>query len=222
MASLNYRLDDSPRGLIIKLLQRHGALGIKELRRELGLSDTAVRQQLYTLMADGLVRTTTSEPSGVGRPSHLYELADGARDLFACYCEDLALSLYDELLTEQGPDVVHRLLNRVGDRLAHRYQQQVRGVALQERVRSFARVLDDRGILSDVDRPGDTDVIMLYEYNCPYYELASVHREICAMEQTVFAQVLDARVELTNCMMDGHNGCSFAVTSKENARLETA
>lgn len=213
MPALSRTLDQSPSGHIIKLLQRHGALGIKDLRREMGgVSDTAVRQQLSGLMADGLVTTTLSGPDGVGRPHHLYELSEQARDLFACYCEDLALNLYDELLADQGPAIVHKLLKRVGDRLALQYRQQVRGQALQERVFSFARVLDDKGILSDVSQ--EADVITLHEFNCPYHELASVHREICTMEETMMGQVLNANVELTHCMMDGHNGCSFTVKPK--------
>ncbi len=209
MSTLYRSLDNSPSGQIIKLLQRHGALGIKELRRELGLSDTAVRQQLGHLMAEGFVLSSSVERVGVGRPQQRYQLSEKARELFDCYCEDLALNLYDELLADQGPAVVHKLLNRVGDRLAGQYRQQVRGHALQERVSSFARVLDNKGILADVSQ--DADIITLHAFNCPYYDLASVHREICNMEETMMGQVLNAHVELTHCMMDGHTGCSFVV-----------
>lgn len=211
MSTLYRSLDNSPSGQIIKLLQRNGALGVKELRRELGLSDTAMRQQLGHLMAEGFVIPTTAERNGVGRPQQRYQLSDKARELFACYCEDLALNLYDELLADQGTVVVRTLLNRVGDKLAGQYRQQVRGQALQERVTSFARILDSKGILADVSH--EADVITLHEFNCPYHELASVHREICNMEKTMMAQVLNANVELTHCMMDGHNGCSFVVSN---------
>lgn len=220
MASLSRSLDQSPGGQIIRLLQRHGPLAIKDLRRELGISDTAVRQQLANLMAEGLVRATVAERGNVGRPRHRYELSERARELFACYCEDLALNLYDELLAEQGPEVVRRLLGRVGDRLAAQYRHQVRGLVLQERVLSFARLLDERGILSEVSQ--DEDVIRLQEYNCPYHELAAAHREICSMEQTMMAAVLDAEVELTSCMMDGHRGCSFTVRPRPEPVVTTS
>ena len=118
MTTLYHRLDDSPRGQIIKLLQRHGAWASKTCGSELGVSDTAVRQQLQNLLADGLIRASTSSSSGPGRPSRLYELTGDARSLFACYGEDLALNLYAELLADQGPDVVGRLLDRVGERMA--------------------------------------------------------------------------------------------------------
>ncbi len=217
MSSLYRSFDTSPSGQIVRLLQRHGAMGVKDLRRELGgLSDTAVRQQLTQMMAEGIVVIAQAERSGVGRPSFRYELSDKARSLFACYCEDLALNLYNELLAEQGADTVTRLLGRVGARLALQYGQQIKGQALQDRVRSFAHVLDDKGILSDVQH--DANVITLHEYNCPYHELAAVHREICTMEETMMSQVLDASVELTQCMMDGHTGCAFTVRPKETSK----
>lgn len=214
MISPYHRLDDSPRGQIIKLIQRNGPLGIKDFRHELGLSDTAVRQQLRTLMAEGLVRTSLSDRSGPGRPSQRYELTGEARNLFACYCEDLALNLYNELLSDQGPDLVDALLARVGQKLAGQYQHQVKGRVLDDRVRSFSSVLDSKGIMSDVSR--QADVIMLHEYNCPYHEIAASHREICEMEQDMMSQVLDADVELTLCMMDGHSNCSFSVKTKSS------
>lgn len=209
MTTLYHRLDDSSRGQILKLLQRYGAMEIKDLRRELGMSDTAIRQQLHSLAADGLIRTSQGVAQGPGRPSRLYELSDEARHLFAHYSEDLALNLYAELMEEEGPDRVRRLLERVGKRLAEQYQAQIMGNELQERVLALASILDGKGIMSDVSQ--EADVIVLHEYNCPYHELASTHREICEMEKDMIAQVLDAEVELTNCMMDGHRGCTFAV-----------
>lgn len=209
MTSFTTRLDESPRGQIVKLLQQHGPLGVMAFRREMNLSDTAVRQQIKGLLAEGYLHPITSRRTGVGRPEQLYELTDKARDLFACYCEDLALNLYEELLADQGEETMRRLLTRVGARLAENYSQQIRGAVLQERVSALSRALDHRGILSSVTQ--DADVITLYEYNCPYHELAAHHRQICDMEKDMMSQVLTADVELTSCMMDGHNGCAFTV-----------
>ena len=206
---LYHRLDDSPRGQIIKLLQRNGPMGIKDLRQALGVSDTAIRQQLQYLIADDLVAATTAPARGRGRPGRVYELTDNARHLFACECEDLALALYNELLIEQGPEGVQRLLDRVGQRLADQYRHQMRGLELQERVRVYAKLLDERGIMADISE--DQESLILHEYNCPYHELATAHTEICEMEQKMLSQVLGAEVELTHTIVDGHHRCSFVV-----------
>ncbi len=209
MSTLYHRLDDSPRGQIIKLIQRNGPMGIKDLRQALGVSDTAIRQQLQYLLADGLIEATKAPSSGRGRPGKVYALTDNVRHLFACECEDLALALYEELLLEQGPEVVQRLLDRVGQRMAEQYRYQMRGLALQERVKTFASLLDDRGIMSDIRV--EEDAIILHEYNCPYHELASAHQEICQMERKMLSDVLGADVELTDSIVDGHHRCSFIV-----------
>jgi predicted ArsR family transcriptional regulator len=215
MSMLYHRLDDSPRGQIIKLLQRNGPMGIKDLRQALGVSDTAIRQQLQYLIADDLVEATTAPAKGRGRPGRVYALTDNARHLFACECEDLALALYNELLHEFGPEVVQRLLARVGQRMADQYKHQMRGLALQERVRMYARLLDERGIMSDVTEA--EDALILHEYNCPYHELAASHIEICEMEQRMLSEVLGADVELTHTIVDGHHRCSFVVKRAQEA-----
>ena len=209
MTTFYHRLDDSPRGQIIKLLQRNGPMGTRDLRQAMGVSDTAIRQQLQYLLADGLIEATRAPRSGRGRPGKVYALTTDVRHLFACECEDLALALYDELLADQGPAVVQRLLNRVGERMAEQYQHQMRGLALQERVRTFSALLDDRGIMSDTNV--EDDAIILHEYNCPYHELAAAHQEICEMEQKMLSQVLGADVELVDRIVDGHHRCSFVV-----------
>ncbi len=219
MTSLYHRLDDSSRGQILKLLQRYGAMGIKDLRRELGMSDTAVRQQLRSLRADGLIRASNRVAQGPGRPGRVYELSEEARRLFARYSEDLVLNLYAELMADQGQDVVRRLLDRVGKRLAEQYQKEVTGELLHDKVRSLAAVLDGRGIMSDVSH--EAELIILHEFSCPYHELAAAHREICDMEKNMIAEVLNADVELTNCMMDGYSGCSFTVRPSEKEQKLT-
>jgi predicted ArsR family transcriptional regulator len=209
MSTLYHRLDDSPRGQIIKLIQRNGPMGIKDLRQALGVSDTAIRQQLHYLIADGLIEAAKAPSSGRGRPGKVYALTENVRHLFACECEDLALTLYNELLLDQGPEVVQRLLDRVGQRMAEEYRFQLRGLELQERVRTLSRLLDDRGIMSDTHE--EEDAIVLHEYNCPYHELAAAHQEICQMERKMISDVLGAEVELVDTIVDGHHRCSFVV-----------
>ncbi len=201
-------LQDSPAGQIVEILQRHGPLSIKEIEERVGVTKTAVRQQLTSLMADGMVDTRLVR-EGVGRPHYVYLLTEKAREVFADYCDELVLSLYEELLAEVGPAQVAVLLDRVGSRLATKYDQQLHGSRLGERVRSLASVMDDKGILNDFH--STSSGFVLKSYNCPYHELAQEHREICQMEQTMMAEVLAADVELTQCMMDGHRGCEFTV-----------
>ncbi|MCC7353144.1 MAG: ArsR family transcriptional regulator [Anaerolineae bacterium] len=200
--------NSTPAGQIVELLQRQGPMSVKDMETALGVTTTAVRQQIANLVAEGLV-TSRVVREGVGRPHFAYSLTDKARSLFACYCDDLALSLYEELVKEVGPSKVNSLLERVGQRLAEQYAGQLKSTALRERVADFSQILQAKGILSDVSPTADG--LILKAYNCPYYELAVEHREICSMEQDMMSRVLEADVALTHCMHDGHQGCQFVV-----------
>ncbi len=201
--------DESPATAVIRLLQRRGSASIKEIEAELGVTTTAVRLQLSNLQAEGLVSARLVR-EGVGRPHYEYFLTEKARSIFACYCDELALSLYEELLADVGVAKVRELLRRVRDRLAARYAGQVQGTVLDQRVERLVSVLGEKGILTDVEP--HPDGFILKEYNCPYHDLAQDHREICEMEQEMMARLLDADVSLVQCMMDGHAGCQFNVS----------
>jgi predicted ArsR family transcriptional regulator len=151
-----------------------------------------------------------------GRPHHAYSISSKAHELFACHCDDLALTLLEEVFALEGPERAGLLLDRVGDRLAKRYASTVRGEALLDRVEQLAETLYHRGVLTDVDVK-DEDMIVLHAYNCPYHELAQEHRAICEMDEEVMRKVLGTDVNLSACMMDGHKGCSFVVSKRDVA-----
>lgn len=205
----------SPAWQVIEYIKRNGSATIKELEDLLGVTTNAVRQHLQALQADGYIERRQVN-SGVGRPHHAYSISSKAHELFACHCDDLALTLLEEVFALEGPERAGLLLDRVGDRLAKRYASTVRGEALLDRVEQLAETLYHRGVLTDVDVK-DEDMIVLHAYNCPYHELAQEHRAICEMDEEVMRKVLGTDVNLSACMMDGHKGCSFVVSKRDAA-----
>jgi predicted ArsR family transcriptional regulator len=208
----------SPAWQIVEYLQRNGAATIKDLEEMLGITTTAVRQHLSTLQAGGYVARRTVH-AGVGRPHHTYSVTENVRELFACHCDDLALTLLEEMFQMEGPQKVAALLERVGGRLANRYAGAVKSSVLRKRVEEMASVLDRQGVLTDVDARDD-ETVTLRTYNCPYHELAQEHREICTMDQEMMQQVLGSDVILSACIMDGDSGCTFVVSTKQAISLE--
>jgi len=227
---------DAPTRRIVEHLQRHGPTTIRDLEQILGVTTTAVRAHLSGLLAEGYIERRTVH-QGVGRPHHAYGLTDRARELYACHCDDLALTLLQEVFTVEGVERATYLLSRVGDRLAKRYAGSVRAEGLRERVEQMAAVLQKRGVLTDVEtlaeanaaatnagmtngrasfdastfQETDENALVLKAYNCPFHELAQEHREICAMDERMLHTVLGADVQLQSCIMDGSGHCSFVV-----------
>lgn len=210
MSPNTYRDHASPAWQVIEYIKRNGSATIKELEDLLGVTTNAVRQHLQSLQADGYIERRQVN-AGVGRPHHAYMISAKANELFACHCDDLALTLLEEVFALEGAERAELLLGRVGDRLAKRYAASVRGEMLLDRVEQMAEALQQRGVLTGVDVK-DENVIVLHAYNCPYHELAQEHRAICEMDEKVMRQVLGSDVNLSACMMDGHRGCSFVVS----------
>ena len=137
---------ENPTWLVLEHLQKTGSATIKELEVVLGVTTTAVRQHLRTLQVEGYIQRRRVH-AGVGRPHHAYELTDKAQDLFGCHCDDLALTLLEEVFRLEGSDRTAMLLDRVGGRLAKKYSGNVRSSALQERVQELVSTLYDRGVM---------------------------------------------------------------------------
>ena len=210
--TMNANMDRAaPTWQVIEYIKRNGSATIKELETLLNVTTNAVRQHLQALQAEGYIERRQVN-IGVGRPHHAYSITAKAHELFACHCDDLALTLLDEVFALEGEDRAKLLLNRVSDRLASRYASSVRGEMLQDRVEQLAGALSQRGVLTDINVE-DENTIILHAYNCPYHELAQEHRSICEMDEDVMRKVLGSDVNLSACMMDGHNGCSFVVSN---------
>ena len=204
---------ESPTWQILEYMKRNGSATIKELEELLRVTTTAVRQHLNTLQGEAYIERRRVLDAGVGRPHHAYFLTEKSREVFACNCDDLALTLLEEVFALEGQERTALLLGRVGHRLAERYKQSVHSTILQERVEELAGVLYQRGVLTDV-LSQDDNFIVLKTYNCPFHELAQEHREICDMDEDMMRQVLGSNVNLSSCIMDGHTGCSFVVSAK--------
>jgi predicted ArsR family transcriptional regulator len=202
------RLDKSPAGQILKLLQQQGTLSIKDIESALGVTTTAVRQQITALQADGLVTATTVREKR-GRPHAVYGLSEKGQSLFASGYEDLALVLLEEVLELAQPENTRQLLQRVSARLGEQYAEQIHGVALAERLQELVALFEKRGILIKLEEA--PDAFMFTEYGCPYYGLAREHREVCSMEIEAIEQALGSQVTLCQSQLDGHHGCQFHV-----------
>jgi predicted ArsR family transcriptional regulator len=202
------RLDKSPAGQILRLLQQQGALSIKAIETALGVTTTAVRQQMTALHAAGLVTATTIREKR-GRPHAIYSLSEKGQTLFACGYEDLALVLLEEVLGLTQPESTRQILQRVSTRLGAQYAEEIHGAALAERLQEFVALLEKRGILITLTE--ERDAFVLTEYGCPYYGLAREHREVCGMEIEAIEQALGSQVTLRQSQLDGHHGCQFQV-----------
>lgn len=202
------QLTGSPAGEILTYLQRSGAVTVKDLEEAMGVTATAVRQQLVVLLAEGFIEQR-AENIGRGRPKHVYTLTVKGRSLFPHHYDEFTNSLLREILLVEGPEKVQQLLTRISARMAQEYSQHIAGRAPAERAVALTELLNAKGIMAEVHF--EADAIVFREYTCPYYELAREHRAICEMEETMISQVINQPAELIQCTLDGHHGCQFKI-----------
>ncbi len=213
---------DSPTGRILKHLQQFGACSMKEMVSALGVTRTAVRQPLATLMAQGLV-TSGLVRDGRGRPPLVYALSDKARKLASPWLENLALVMLEEVLElgtqARGATPSQRLSLQLGQH----YTTHLDGKTPAERLQQLRQWLEQHDIPSDL-----VEADAAYElttYGCPYYGLATRHREVCQLEISALAQALGAPLALVQSQLDGHHGCCFRmqkpVASERSRAVDT-
>ena len=58
------------------------------------------------------------------------------------------------------------------------------------------------------------NVVTLHTWSCPYFSLAHGDRGVCEMEQHMLQRALDARVTITERVVDGHAGCTFLIEQR--------
>ena len=202
------QLDKSPAGQILRLLQQRGELRIKDIEAALGVTSTAVRQQLNTLAAEELVASDMVREKR-GRPYAIYRLSEKGQALFARGYANLAIVLLEEILEVAEPALAKQLFQRVSARLGEQYAGPLLAEGLSERLDALVSRLHTHGIITQVDEADD--LFVLTEYGCPYFRVAQQHREVCEMEIEAMEQVLGTEVTLCQSQLDGHHGCQFQV-----------
>ncbi|NLG44544.1 MAG: MarR family transcriptional regulator, partial [Phycisphaerae bacterium] len=92
---------DSPALRIVNLLARRGPCTIAELVAALGVTTTAVRQQVNRLVARRwLIRTRRRQ--GPGRPADVFALSDDARRMLGGQAEELSRLLLEQIAEMPG------------------------------------------------------------------------------------------------------------------------
>ena len=212
-----WEFSNTPAGKVLKVIQMRGSASIKDVASDLGVTASAVRLHLTQLQARGAVRAEKVR-EGVGRPYYVYSVTPEAHSLFYKDYGDLAKLLLEEVAETQGPDALQGVLRRVGDRLAELYREQVWSREMADRVVGWAELLEQRGVPVEIEKSEDGYV--LREYGCPFHNVAVENRAVCEMERQVMARLLESGVRLTQCVLDGHRGCQFSISSEEQETQE--
>lgn len=210
--------EGSPRAEVLRFIQRQGSASVKELEAAMGVTTTAVREQVANLLNEGFLQATRVRGE-IGRPYYVYSLTTKAQELFPKDYATLALLLLEETLAMQGSEGLRALLNRVSRRMAEKFDGQTEGKELAQKLLGLVGTLGEQGMevsmLSvQAGEEQEKSDFVLKMHACPYFDVAKSHREICEMEQEMLADLLGpgVGVKLAGRIVDGQWACDFHVS----------
>jgi predicted ArsR family transcriptional regulator len=205
---------------ILFALRRDGPLSPDDLVGRLGISRTAVLQQLRGLTSNGLVERRAVR-HGVGRPRHLYEVTSAAQAAFPSSYDRLAEGLLQAIGSVGGRTMLDEVFRARRTLLTTSARQRLaaEGLAdapLAERVALLARIQDELGYLAstEIERAPDgspTGVVRLRECNCAIHAIATEHPDACRCEISWFRDVLEARVVRETHIAAGARSCTYRI-----------
>ncbi|WP_251037583.1 helix-turn-helix transcriptional regulator [Paenibacillus albidus] len=200
------------RQMIMTLLKRKGALTIGALAEELGITEMGVRRHVLQLEQESLAKTQVVRQA-MGRPLHIYSLTERAEDYFPKSYHNLALELLRELDHESGAGAVNVLFEGRRRRLLAQYAPMMERASLEDRVAELSSIQNAGGYMAEWEREADGSYV-LREYNCPIRQVASQYRKACECEQSLFEELLDAKVTRSECMAEGGGCCRYSIVPK--------
>lgn len=207
-----------------QLLTERDGQTAEELASHLGISRSAVDQQLKGLERDGYLEKY-QRPSTGGRPSYAYRLTTNGVHLFPKHYAlfgDLLISLIKD---KSGSAALTEYLEGLGASLAQQFKSRITGEDQAARITQVAQLMQELGYeaavveRNPVERnPGQKDaaetdslIPVIEAHNCVYHHLAEQHEEICKLDLALMGNLLDAEVEQTECMVRGGKACRFRV-----------
>lgn len=211
---------NSTRRAILFALRRDGPLSPDELVTRLGISRTAVLQQLRGLESGGLVERRAVR-HGVGRPRHLYEVTPAAQSAFPSSYDRLSHGLLQAIESVGGRAMLTDVFRARRALLAGvaRERLEAEGLTdapLADRVALLARIQDELGYLASAETVNGPDGnptgrVLLHEYNCAIHAIATEHPDACRCEIGWFRDVLGARVVRETHIAAGARSCTYRI-----------
>jgi predicted ArsR family transcriptional regulator len=195
---------------ILRILKETEAASVDDLSRMLGLTPVTIRHHLDVLRGEGLVGApTVRRRKAPGRPQHVYSLTERASEHFPKQYDQLASLLLDEIRARGAGGEVDRTMQQIGLRLAAQFRSPA-DLSFEERLAAVVEFLNARGYLASWERRDD-GAFLLHVANCPYEQVAAVHREVCAIDQTLLSQVLGTTPERVAWAVKDSHQCTYVI-----------
>ncbi len=209
------------RARVCRTLLELGPSTVTAVAEHLGLTPSAVRKHLDTLLDEGVVtsrESTSRAPRGRGRPARLFLLTDAGRDRFENSYDDLAVGVLRYLAETGGPKAVEAFAqSRVGE-LESRYRAVIADA--RNKPRALAAVLTADGYAASVHATPAVGGVQLCQHHCPVAHVAEEFPQLCEAETAAFQRLLGTHVQRLATIAHGDVVCTTYVPSAADGSHE--
>jgi predicted ArsR family transcriptional regulator len=199
---------------ILLLLKKEGPSDSISLAQRLHLSAMAVRQHLYALQSENLVKYT-KEARPIGRPVKLWQLMLSADRFFPDGHSELAIDLMDAIRRSIGEQGLRRVLkSRVSRQEQSLHERTPSGASLEDRLAALAEQQTRDGYLAEI-HVGEDGTYLLIENHCPIRAAVATCATLCDAELQFFKSALGKRTqaERVEHIQDGSRRCVYRISS---------
>jgi DeoR family transcriptional regulator, suf operon transcriptional repressor len=202
---------------VVKLLVGKPPQTVNDLIERTHVTRTAVTEQLNELLAAGFVERGTQKLPGRGRPRHVYSATETAQLLlFADKQMRVVPAIWKALDGIGGKSLTQRVIRRVSRDLAKHYNEQITARSPRERLKQFAKLLAQEGLLIEThERNGQ---VVLRKRSCAFLSMYEEGRSICCLDAELMSEVVGCRVRQTASRHDGAPCCTFEIAGEKKRK----
>lgn len=198
---------------IVKLLVGMPPQTVAQLMDAMGVTRTAITEQLNELMSAGFVERGSERLPGRGRPRHLFSATEAALFLLFANNQRTVVPAIWKAVGEIGGDkLVRDVMKRVSKTLADQYARKVKGADPEQRLRQLVDLLLEEGAL--VEAVEEDDQLVVYRRSCPFVSMVDDKKAVCSVDLDMMSNVVGQPVKRITCRHAGDPCCSFTIAEQ--------
>jgi DeoR family transcriptional regulator, suf operon transcriptional repressor len=202
-------MGSSQQAVLNHLLEKKSGATLDEMVSAIGLSRTAVNQQLAALEKQGFVRRATPRKTA-GRPQQVYVLTEDGANLFPKQYSWFSKMLIETLRRQVGEEQVSAYMYDLGVQLSADLIPRLVGKNRGERIDEIVKIMNETGFVARTVAADGADKLPRVECrNCVYHDLSKDYPEVCRFDIGFLAGLMGAEVEHQSCMQRGGSACRF-------------
>jgi predicted ArsR family transcriptional regulator len=204
--------------ILLTLLERSRA-SIAELAEEAGINTISVRHHLDALQSEGMVNAE-EERHGVGRPRLVYFLTEKGQEHFPTRYYRLTNQLIEQMKQVLPVETIQQIFAGLANDISSEQGKRAFSRPIEEKLNILKELLAREGFIVEWDKGEDS--YHLREISCPYMHIGHNHPEVCTLDQTIIANILNVPAQKITCVLSGDNLCTYVIpcssTETENDR----